>query len=222
MLLRDSSVFQIGLLIALGASASSAVADCLDEAASYHNVYPALARAIAMHESRMNPHAISAPNGNGTYDIGLMQINSSWLPMLARYGISHDALLDGCVNAYVGTWILQQNIRQYGYNWEAVGAYNAASPAKRQKYASAIYDQLTRVMAGTSPATAAAIMPAGLAPIAVSPIASRTVSLAAAPRTGAHAARRSHVGAFEATPSWQNTPVADRTSSLAAYEVESE
>lgn len=203
----------------------SAKADCLDDAATYHNVSPALARAIAMHESRMNAHAISAPNTNGSYDIGLMQINSSWLPMLARYGISHDALLDGCVNAYVGTWILQQNIRQYGYNWEAVGAYNAASPAKRQKYATAIYEQLTHVLAGTSPANAAAIMPAGAAmnPIAsVAPVATRAVALAATPARPRTSRRARSVAAFENTPSWQNTPVADRTSSLAAYEVESE
>ena len=211
--------------MALGSFACSAMADCLDDAATYHNVYPALARAIAMHESRMNPRAISPPNSNGSYDIGLMQINSSWLPMLARYGISHDALLDGCVNAYVGTWILQQNISQYGYNWEAVGAYNASTPSKRQKYAMAIYEQLTHVIAGSSPANAAAIMPTGVVLSAPVQGTTRAVALAAVPaHQGAHATPRHtrSVAAFEDTPGWQRTPVADRTSSLAAYEVESE
>ncbi len=219
MWLRDSSVFQIGVLIAVGASFPSARADCLDDAATYHNIYPALARAIAMHESRMNPRAIGPANSNGSYDIGLMQINSSWLPMLARYGISRDALLDGCVNAYVGTWILQQNIRQYGYNWEAVGAYNATTESKRQKYASAIYKQLSNVLAGADPASAMSIMPAGVKPSATASRASVTPV-----QHAAHATRqRSHsIDAFEAHNNWQNTAVADRTSSLAAYEVENE
>jgi Transglycosylase SLT domain len=123
-------------------SMPGAFADCLDDAAAYHGVPPVLARAIAMQESGMHPETVSRRNTNGTYDIGLMQINSAWLPLLAHYGISESALHDACVNAYVGTWILQQDIARYGVTWEAVGAYNAASPSKRELYATAIYRQL--------------------------------------------------------------------------------
>ncbi|MGF6483439.1 soluble lytic murein transglycosylase-like protein [Paraburkholderia sp. JPY419] len=93
--------------------AAVARADCLDDAAAYRHISAQLVRAIAQHESGMRPNAVNL-NSNGTEDIGLMQINSSWLPRLARYGIRREHLFNACVNAYVGTWILASNIKQFG------------------------------------------------------------------------------------------------------------
>ena len=64
-----------------------------------------------------------------------MQINSSWLRKLGSYRIGRDQLFDPCTSTYIGAWILAQNIRRFGYGWEAVGAYNAVSPDKRAAYA---------------------------------------------------------------------------------------
>jgi soluble lytic murein transglycosylase-like protein len=125
-------------------------ADCLDEAATYWKVPTTLARAIAMQESTMRPWIVTK-NKNGSHDIGLMQINSWWLPKLARYGIQERDLLDACTNAYVGNWILAQNIEKLGLTWDAVGAYNATSPDKRDRYARSVYRQLMAVQAGTTP-----------------------------------------------------------------------
>ncbi|MBN3835183.1 lytic transglycosylase domain-containing protein [Burkholderia sp. Ac-20344] len=113
-------------------------ADCLDDAATFHRVNPRLLRVIAQHESGMRPGAVNR-NTNGSEDIGLMQINTSWLPTLARYGIRREHLFNGCVSAYVGAWILASNVRRFGPNWKAVGAYNAVTPSKQLVYASAIY-----------------------------------------------------------------------------------
>lgn len=132
----------IHVLLWLGATLLSSLsrADCLDDAATYHGVNVGLVRSIAMHESRMNPLATNR-NTNGSEDIGLMQINSAHLPWLARYGITRQVLLDGCVNAYVGAAILRSNIDRFGPTWKAVGAYNAASPNKQLRYANQIYVQ---------------------------------------------------------------------------------
>ena len=62
----------------------------------------------------------------GTVDIGLMQINSSHLPWLSKYGIAREHLLDACTNVHVGAYLLAENMQRYGDTWEAVGAYNAA------------------------------------------------------------------------------------------------
>lgn len=121
-------------------------ADCLDDAANYWGVPVPLARAIAMHESGMRPNAVGK-NTNGSRDIGLMQINSWWLPSLAKYGIREADLFDACKNAYIGNWIMAQNILRFGLNWDAVGAYNATTPAKREVYARKIYAQLLRYQA---------------------------------------------------------------------------
>jgi soluble lytic murein transglycosylase-like protein len=116
----------------------SAHADCLDDAAAFHRVNASLVKAIATEESGMNPTRIGR-NSNGSIDIGLMQINSWWLPKLASFGVNKESLLDACTNAFVGTWILAQNIARYGDTWEAVGAYNAVSPSKRADYVKKIY-----------------------------------------------------------------------------------
>jgi soluble lytic murein transglycosylase-like protein len=116
-------------------------ADCLDDAAAFQHVSTRLVHAIAQHESGMRANAVNV-NRNGTEDIGLMQVNTSWLPTLGRYGIRREHLFDACVNAYIGTWILASNIRHFGPTWKAVGAYNAASGSKQLIYANAIYRRL--------------------------------------------------------------------------------
>ncbi|KWO49556.1 transglycosylase SLT domain-containing protein [Burkholderia territorii] len=138
-----------------------AQADCLDDAATFQKVSVSLLRGIAQVESGMNPNAVNT-NTNGTVDIGLMQINSTWLPTLAREGITRESLFDACTNAYVGAWILSQNIRQLGANWNAIGAYNAASPDKRLAYARKVYDAI-RTMPD-SPDTPMPILPPSFTP----------------------------------------------------------
>lgn len=127
---------------------TEAVHGCLVAAARKHGLDYALVRSIAEQESRFNPLAVRAPyaagNKDGSVDYGLMQINSSWLPTLARYGITQSALFDPCVNADVGGWILADLFRRHGITWDAVGAYNAKSPAKRYIYAVGVYTRLQR------------------------------------------------------------------------------
>nr|WP_321817929.1 MULTISPECIES: lytic transglycosylase domain-containing protein [unclassified Paraburkholderia] len=116
-------------------------ADCLDDAAAFRHINVQLVRAIAKQESGMRADAINV-NRNGTEDLGLMQINSSWLPKLARYGIRREYLFNACINAYVGTWILASNIQQFGPTWKAVGAYNSPTSAHQLAYANSIYRRL--------------------------------------------------------------------------------
>lgn len=154
---RYAAAFVIGLFGLHGA----AQADCIDDAAAFQHVNVSLMRGIAQVESGMRPDRINT-NSNGTTDIGLMQINSSWLPVLAREGIGEQSLLDPCTNAYVGAWILSENIRQFGPNWNAVGAYNAASPDKRLTYARKVYDAVQSISA--SPDSPMPILPPSFTP----------------------------------------------------------
>jgi soluble lytic murein transglycosylase-like protein len=101
---------------------------CWERAAERHGVDPMLLFAIAKVESSLNPAAVNRSHTNRTssYDIGLMQINSSHLPRLAKHGIYEKHLYDACTNIDVGAWILSDVIQRHGYNWNAIGAYNAA------------------------------------------------------------------------------------------------
>lgn len=125
-------------LIALFWMAGNASATCFEQAADYYQVPELLLRAIAHHESGMQPHRVHV-NKSGSKDIGLMQINEMWLPELAEQGIYRKDLYDGCVSVFAGAWILAQNLRRaQGDVWVAVGAYNAGwkdSPARRKRKA---------------------------------------------------------------------------------------
>lgn len=121
----------------------AANAACFDEAAARFGLPTSLLKAISRVESSGNPHAVNR-NSNGSYDIGHMQINSQWLPVLQRYGIDERMLFDACVSTYVGAWVLAQNIRRHGYNWTAVGAYNASNHTKRVAYARKVATVLQR------------------------------------------------------------------------------
>lgn len=106
------------------------------------SVNPYMLYAIAKTESGLNPRAINRSNRNGSEDVGMMQINSFWLPKLEKFGISRSHLFHPCVSLDVAGWILSQNMQRHGNTWTAVGAYNAASPEKRVAYARKVLKNL--------------------------------------------------------------------------------
>lgn len=114
--------------------------DCFSKSASRYSIDKDLLLAIARTESNFNPNAIGPKNENGSYDIGLMQINSGWINTLKSYGIGESDLFNACTNIEVGTWILAQNIEAHGATWMAVGAYNAKSIAKRSVYVGKVFN----------------------------------------------------------------------------------
>lgn len=126
---------------------SASFSHCFTRASERFQIDHRLLIAIAEVESSMNPKAIGLNRRGGkvlSEDVGLMQINSSWFPTLARMGITRNDLLENpCQNVYVGTWILAKNIASNGVNWESVGAYNAgfkdANAPFRMKYAKKVY-----------------------------------------------------------------------------------
>jgi soluble lytic murein transglycosylase-like protein len=151
-----------GLVVLISALPAFARANCWVDAAQRHRVDPWLLYAIAKQESGLNPSARGS-NANGSYDIGLMQINSSHLPVLQRYGIGEQHLYDPCVSIHVGAWILGANFQRMGYGWDAVGAYNAKSPEKRVRYAWKVFQQLEKTRSGM--AQARKPLPAGNAAV---------------------------------------------------------
>jgi soluble lytic murein transglycosylase-like protein len=136
----------IAMLAALPAHA------CWEAAATRYRVSSELLYAIARTESALDPQAVGR-NRNGTRDIGLMQINSAWLPTLATHGIHERDLFDPCTSIHVGAWILAGNVQRLGYTWEAVGAYNAASPALRRAYVEKVRRHLRSTDAATHSAS---------------------------------------------------------------------
>lgn len=117
---------------------------CFEEAGTIYGVSPHLLWAIAKVESGFNPAAVNY-NRNGTYDFGVMQINSRWKPYLGKLW---NYLDDPCTNVKVGAWILAQCIQKHGYTWKAVSCYNTGLGESKRgtKYVRKVY--LAMVSAG--------------------------------------------------------------------------
>lgn len=131
-------------LLFLTIASNSANAFCFKEAEQRYRIPNGLLEAIAKTESSLDPKARSNTN-----DIGLMQINRSWSPILySRFGIKEAQLWEPCMNVMVGAWILANEFRSKGRNWNAVGAYNAHCSRlrgisclnTRQKYAQRVWN----------------------------------------------------------------------------------
>ena len=148
------------VLVAFAVLAAGPAHACWEAAAARYGVSSELLVAIARTESNLDPAAIGR-NRDGSRDIGLMQINSAWLPTLAPHGIGERELLEPCTNIQVGAWILAGNVQRLGYTWDAVGAYHAANPARRRAYAERVYRQIAEV-SRTAPLSRQAIASAEL------------------------------------------------------------
>ena len=137
------------LLLLLLIGKSNAYQSCIEEASRLYGINPIIVYAIIKTESGFNPKAINK-NKNGSYDLGLMQINSSWLPTLSKYGYSTNHLFDPCINIKVGTWILANCIHTYGYNWKAIDCYNKGKKATgRSEYVWQVYRHMVKMVYGS-------------------------------------------------------------------------
>ena len=116
----------------LAALAVGAALNCWVLAEQRFKVPAYLLYAVASVESSYDPTALAYAH-DGTYSVGLMQINSRWFPALARVGIAEKQLYQPCTNVQVGAWILAQEVTRYGCTWQAIGSYYAGPFDERSR-----------------------------------------------------------------------------------------
>lgn len=137
-------VMALAFALCLPADANEQLDRCFEEASvRFGHKNPNVLRALAIQESSLRCTLRHPANKDGSYDIGCMGINSSWLPLLrTKFGITEQDLYQPCTNIHVGAWLYARNIRQFGDDWRAIGAYGAVSEHKRIEYAWKINSKL--------------------------------------------------------------------------------
>ena len=124
------------------------LAACLFLAAQTYNVPPAVLVGIYQVEGGQVGQEVG--NTNGTYDLGPMQINTSWLPDLARlWGVSpatarHWVRDDPCTNVGVAAWILRTNLNHTNDLAQAIAYYHSRTPGYGQPYKQKVIGSMSR------------------------------------------------------------------------------
>lgn len=125
------------------------LAACLVLASNTYQVPPAVMIGIMQVEGGYVGQQVG-PNGNGTYDLGPMQVNTRWVPELARiWNVSKDTAHswvrdDGCVNLHVAAWILKQKITETGSLYSGIAHYHSATPSRGTRYARKVIAAMDR------------------------------------------------------------------------------
>ena len=123
--------------------------ECVQLAADRYGLDVALIQAILAVEGGGVGQAVR--NSNGTADLGPMQINTVWLPLLAEYGITKEQLQhDRCINILVGSWILARQLKVAQYMdgpvqrriWWGIGSYHSRTPKHNVKYSLKVWRAL--------------------------------------------------------------------------------
>lgn len=109
--------------------------ECFKKAAYNYKVELPLLVAVAEKESGFNPKALNRDNKNGSFDIGIMQINSWWIKV--PYEKNH--FYEPCFNISFGAFVMADSLKSWGYNWYGVGKYNASTPSKGYVYSQELY-----------------------------------------------------------------------------------
>lgn len=106
------------------AHVTAQVVQCVADASVRYEVPELLLHAILRKENGRTGQAVR--NANGTYDMGLAQINTVWVPHFARYGVKLEHLLyDPCTNLQAAAYILKDNALKFKGDWfKSIVAYN--------------------------------------------------------------------------------------------------
>lgn len=107
--------------------------DCIPYISEQYQVPQSIIKSVIKNESSWK-NVISV-NKDGSKDIGVMQINTWWLPILKKHNIFKADLMNVCTNIAVGSWILRYEYLHFK-NWQnALASYNAGRGKYKNPYA---------------------------------------------------------------------------------------
>lgn len=125
---------------------------CLMVTAKAYGLPPELIGGILMVEGGRN--GMANRNTNGSFDYGVAQINSAWLPKTKAAGVDSEGLKsNACKNLWAAGWIMRRCLNKFNNSfWHGVGCYhtgeNPKSPAqleRQRQYAVKVYKAIARM-----------------------------------------------------------------------------
>lgn len=123
-------------------------ATCLMVAANTYSIPPQVLVGILHVEGGRIGQQVA--NKNGTHDLGPMQINTIWVPQLAKHwGVSHETAKtwlrdDGCTNVNVAAWILRGHLDETRSLAKAVAHYHSRTPSIGARYKRKVVDVMRK------------------------------------------------------------------------------
>lgn len=119
---------------------------CFQLASTLANIPEPILWAIAWQESRYRHDAFNR-NRNGTYDVGIMQINSSWKSHLEERGVLWEYVKQyACINILIGAYILLYEKKRNRKDMiTAIARYHSPQRHRGQRYAEQIVKHIQRL-----------------------------------------------------------------------------
>lgn len=127
---------------------ANTLATCIFLAAQTYGVPPAVLVGILHVEGGKVGQQVR--NTNGTYDLGPMQINTIWMPELAKHWQVSPATAkrwvrdDGCINVAVGAWILRKKSDDAGSLYTGIAHYHSKTPRHGLPYRQKVFVAMHR------------------------------------------------------------------------------
>ncbi len=125
--------------------------DCINRAAIIYHVSATVILSVMKIENGRNGQAVH--NKNGTYDLGVMQINEIWLPTIAPFGYTRsDLQFNACKNVAVGAWLISRNLAEgrSASAWKSIANYHSRTKIYNEPYSKSIYKNYQKISAALS------------------------------------------------------------------------
>ena len=120
---------------------------CVASASTQYGIHQNIIKSlIAVEGGRIGTRS---RNSNGTYDMGIMQINTIHTDSIKKNlgYTAQEIIMDPCKNIMAGTWILWQRIKESPQKiWVAVGNYHSKTPRHRHNYLKNVEDAYSRLL----------------------------------------------------------------------------
>ncbi len=119
--------------------------ECSIQAANHYHIPPLVLLAVAEQEGGKPGQKVR--NSNGTFDYGVMQINTVSLADLRRFGINENHVLaKGCYPYYLAAWRLAGHIQNdHGDIWQRAANYHSRTPYYNRRYRAKLISRASKL-----------------------------------------------------------------------------